>query len=344
VKLLGHNAEIRTIDEEHTEVLINDISFSWVAGQHIYLRLPSFGFIEAHPFTIANAYESASKTASRRIQLIVESKSGFTRRLHRAAAKGAQGHKITAIVTGPLGRPPRWASYETLVLIAASTGITFTLPILESVVANKGPSCVTRIDFLLVVRKRAQTDFFLPRFAAAIKAAEAAGIALKIRIAVTCETCGCCGPSCACVDGETDVTVHAQRGSKSYSETSDDDCIEKVPAAGSVNSRSGSITSSIEKGETSERIVERISSNDSGETGSLMRRKGVAFTSGRPNLEDFIRRPVEASGGETSVTVCGGMSLVACIRNHVASLSNERAVHKGTGAQGIHLHTEHYCF
>jgi hypothetical protein len=36
--------------------------------------------------------------------------------------------------------------------------------------------------------------------------------------------------------------------------------------------------------------------------------------------------------------------LVATVRNAVASLSDERAVHKGTGAQGIHLHVEEYCF
>jgi hypothetical protein len=53
---------------------------------------------------------------------------------------------------------------------------------------------------------------------------------------------------------------------------------------------------------------------------------------------------VEATGGETSVVVCGGKSLVAKVRNCVAALSDERAVHKGTGAQGIHLHVEEYCF
>jgi len=70
----------------------------------------------------------------------------------------------------------------------------------------------------------------------------------------------------------------------------------------------------------------------------------IIYSYSRPNISDFIRRTVEVTGGETSVAVCGGKSLVATVRNSVASLSDERAVHKGSGAQGIHLHVEEYCF
>jgi hypothetical protein len=70
----------------------------------------------------------------------------------------------------------------------------------------------------------------------------------------------------------------------------------------------------------------------------------ITYTCSRPDIVNFIRRPVEASGGENSVAVRGGNSLVAVVRNRVASLSDERAMHKGTGAQGIHMHAEYYCF
>jgi len=68
------------------------------------------------------------------------------------------------------------------------------------------------------------------------------------------------------------------------------------------------------------------------------------FSYGRPNVADFIRFPVEESGGGTAVAVCGGKSLTGDVRNFVSALSDERAVHKGTGAQGIFLHVEEYCF
>ncbi|KAF6236269.1 hypothetical protein HO173_005521 [Letharia columbiana] len=68
----------------------------------------------------------------------------------------------------------------------------------------------------------------------------------------------------------------------------------------------------------------------------------VQYTFGRPSLASFVRKPVEASAGETSVTICGGKGVTSTVRNCVATLSDERAVHKGTGAQGIHLHVEEY--
>lgn len=62
----------------------------------------------------------------------------------------------------------------------------------------------------------------------------------------------------------------------------------------------------------------------------------------RPALDSIIRRPVEEALGETAVVVCGGLSITADARTYVANLSDERAVHKGTGAQGIYLFTETY--
>ena len=84
---------------------------------------------------------------------------------------------------------------------------------------------------------------------------------------------------------------------------------------------------------------------DNGEGPSAVQSsRQIIYSYQRPGIAAFIRLPVEVTGGETSVAVCGGKSLVATVRNTVAKLSNERAVHKGTGAQGIHLHVEEYCF
>lgn len=70
----------------------------------------------------------------------------------------------------------------------------------------------------------------------------------------------------------------------------------------------------------------------------------IYYLSARPDIEAFIRLSVEATGRETSVFVCGGPSLVARARNCAAALSDESAVHKGTGAQGTCLFAEEYSF
>jgi hypothetical protein len=67
----------------------------------------------------------------------------------------------------------------------------------------------------------------------------------------------------------------------------------------------------------------------------------IVYSYGRPDIAEHHRTSVEATGGETAVVVCAGRSLVAKIRNSVEHLSDERAVHIGTGAQRIFLHIEY---
>lgn len=66
----------------------------------------------------------------------------------------------------------------------------------------------------------------------------------------------------------------------------------------------------------------------------------ISLFSGRPNPRTMISKVLEHALGESAVVVCGPPGLVADVRRSVVSLSDERAVHRGTGAQGIYLHTE----
>ncbi|KFY61383.1 hypothetical protein V497_02984 [Pseudogymnoascus sp. VKM F-4516 (FW-969)] len=357
-KFLGHRAEIRAVNDEMTEVLIHDVRFKWAAGQHIYLRIPSLGPLEAHPFTIASACPATSNTSS--IQLLVEKRGGFTKRLHAAASKtqDSSAVPVTAIITGPLGRPPTWAACETLILISASTGITFTLPILESIVNNTdGLTCVRRIEMLHVVRKRDSTDCYIERIKSAITAAEGAGIVLTVRIAVTCGTSSvggksCCGANCQCHNFEMapNVAVEVSKPTAAATQSSDvEKAIMPLESKTLTETSSLSITPSTEKSGLTSTMISRPSSAKSTTSSSLSsssssKARQIIYTSSRPAIASFIRAPVEAAAGETQIAVCGGKSIVACVRNCVAALSDERGVHKGTGAQGIALFTEHYCF
>jgi NAD(P)H-flavin reductase len=70
----------------------------------------------------------------------------------------------------------------------------------------------------------------------------------------------------------------------------------------------------------------------------------ITVYTGRPKTKDIIRRSLEQALGESAVVVCGPQGLVADVKQDVCSLSDERAVHKGTGAQGIYLHTESFSY
>ena len=91
---------------------------------------------------------------------------------------------------------------------------------------------------------------------------------------------------------------------------------------------------------------ERQLPNDEEEPGStivtLPTQNTITHLSGRPHPQTIIRKVLEKAEGESAVVVCGPEGLSDDVRRSVVSLSDERAVHKGTGAQGIYLHVEQF--
>lgn len=319
---IGHQTQLSTVGESMTVLTIKDVHFKWRAGQHLYLWLPRVAPFEVHPYTVATAHPMPDTCICNSIQLVVRAHSGFSKRVNQFARKmEASGTKktLTAFVVGPYGHPARWDIFETLILISASTGASYTLPILESVLHSDAASCIKRVDFLLAARQGEEIGFYHERLHEAIEKAKSVGIELTIRIAVT-------------GDGQ----------------------FERFQATMAIPSSSASTTSH-EKQTFDEEVRDKDTENVEGVVQPLIGRERrshsgasadshIHHTASRPDISAFIKGAVEATGGETGVVVCGGQSLVAKVRTSVAKLSDERAVHKGTGAQGIYLHVEEYCF
>jgi len=344
-QIIGHQVELQAVGNL-TVVTIKDVHFSWEAGQHLYVRIPSLGPLESHPFTIATPYNSSISSTCNQIQLVVRAHSGFSKRLLKCAlSKNKEAAKsMRCFVAGPYGTPPNWAAFESLILISASTGASFTLPILEHILSTKNITCTQRIHFLLVIRSRSHVQYYEQRLSEALSQAKHLGVELEVQIAIT---------------GQASSLHDSLNGEQSRSETqslhSNDG--ESLPEADEkttelpypqlhLASRGTSISSLNEPGplSTCRCPLSDKQSNQSCCEAVLKPSGRITYTYCRPNIQDFIRDPVEVTGGETSVVVCGGKSLVATVRNSVTRLSDERAVHKGTGAQGIHLHVEEYCF
>ena len=324
-KRLGYLAELQALAGDITVLTVHGVKFSWKAGQHVLLWCPTLGPLESHPFTIANLPERESENGVNKLHLIVRAHSGFTRKLFRRANSSAT---VTAFLTGPFGNLPTWNTYETLILISASTGASFTLPILGSVLTD--PCCVRRIQCLLLVRHKSHIDGYVSRLRAAASHPRSQEVLLRIVVAVTGKHAD---PTCEdnaaleSLSNASSLDSSSQNSTQPYTKMTDGSApvSEKFVADSKLD---GSIEGT--------RISEdhyNLHSRDS---------SALQYTLGRPNLASFIRKPVEASAGETSVIVCGGKSLTSTVRNCVATLSGERAVHKGTGAQGIHLHVEEF--
>ena len=335
---LGHSSELQALAGEITMLTVHGVGFSWKAGQHVLLWCPTLGPLESHPFTIANIPEENCENGLNKVQLIIRARSGFTRKLLRRAisSQASSSATVTVFLIGPFGNLPAWNTYETLVLISASTGASFTLPILEAVLND--PCCIGRVDCLLLIRHRSHIDGYLSRLQAAASHPRSSEVSLHIMVAVTGKQAKpICRDNTALELGSLSTFSSFEAPAKtlmqSYATTT-----EQSSSSSDKVVADSEFQSSIE-GE--ERNVE-IRVNE-GHHGALTERgSSVQYTLGRPSLADFMREPVEASAGETSVVVCGGKSLTSTVRNCVATLSDERAVHKGTGAQGIHLHVEDF--
>ncbi|KAI0379559.1 ferric reductase like transmembrane component-domain-containing protein [Hypomontagnella monticulosa] len=316
---IGYQTQLSRVGDSMTVLTIKDVRFKWSAGQHIYLWLPRVGPLEAHPYTIASPHQSPETCNSNSIQLVVRAHAGFSKRLNRFTRKlEASGRQQTfmAFLVGPYGHQPRWDIFETMILISASTGASYTLPILESVLNSESASCTKRLDFLVAAKQGEEVRFYQERLHEAIGKAESLGIELIVHIAIT-----------------------------------EDDQLESLPNMRLPESSESSTPH--EKKVVDEEIM--VSVNTEGVVRPLMGETGQTYagsspeshiyrSESRPDIVRFIETAVEATGGETGVVVCGGQSLVAKVRTTVAKISDERAVHKGTGAQGIYLHVEEFCF
>jgi predicted ferric reductase len=324
MKHLGHRVAARVVGPATTVITIKDVHFEWKAGQHIYLWLPRLGPLEAHPYTIACAHKLDGTCCCNSIQLVVRAHNGFSKRIHEYATKNSTSD-LTGFVSGPYGVPPQWNIYETLVLIGASTGASFVVPILESVAAAQKSNCTRRVDVILVARTAEEIRYYVERAEEAGRMVRAKGVAVSIHIAIT-------GSS----KDEGPIFI-SRVDSESSSQSDLDDIQPTKDSAGCCCS-----------GPTEKGTVEKGCPSDSPCRGKIAATVAVPelireYTC-RPDIEAMIREPVEQAWGETGVVVCGGREIVARTRNCVSRLSDERAVHKGTGAQGIYLHVEEYSF
>lgn len=221
-----HNLSVSTdVEESATMIRICNVPLSWRPGQHIRLYLPALGGFEVHPFTPANCssvalppqlspgrsndVETMASTAlcpvkrSRDVLLMVRSHSGLTRRLKEYHTKwltlpcpnttiSSPATSLTAYIDGPYGDPPHWEVYEDLVLIATSTGISFTLSIMDYLAqlsfSDSSKASTRTIRFVWVLRHidpqlEASVSELLRRNSTMM---QESGIRIDIRLHVTC--------------------------------------------------------------------------------------------------------------------------------------------------------------
>lgn len=321
IKMPGYSATTEYLPGDMVRLSLEDVDFTWKAGQHVHISLPTLRPFELHPFTIANAASTDQVAGSRRLTVLIKAHGGFSRSLQKTATKDSQtGRKRRVFLLGPWGMPPDLLHYETVVLIACASGASFIVPLLQHVVAKQG--CVHRLHVHWIVRTQESTSWYDEELRQIAEAARSARLQLQITIHVT-------RPDHP--NSDSDSTPPQSSAATELQPST------LEASTGSSSSRSASL-------KDPEVNLDEKSTFVTHETNhSLSQIPAVDVRSAsRPTVEDMIRPSVEAAYGETAVVTCGGAEITAQARTFVAKLSDERAVHKGTGAQGIYLFTETY--
>ncbi|RMY63666.1 hypothetical protein D0863_10373 [Hortaea werneckii] len=317
-RMMGYQALLKPLAGDVVRVTIKNVDFVWKPGQHVYLSIPRLRPLEVHPFTIASVSDQPHNAASSTLTLIIKAHKGFSRTLHKAAI-GSVTREGTyrAFLNGPWGAPPDLLHYETVVLLATSSGASFIVPLLEHMMQS--PGCVRRISFHWIIRSESHLSWFGDKLTTLVERAQASRVDLRIVVHVTRDILQ--DPS---QDGGNVRELKQEQREPIVSVISRPDVCPReanLPASGT-----GKLALAAEQ-----------------DHAFRHQESSMKVVSGkRPDVASLIRGPVEDALGETAVVVCGGPALTAQSRTFVASLSDERAVHKGTGAQGIYLFTETY--
>ena len=331
--MLTCRAHIVALPGHATRITIKDPPLqSWSPGQYVFLSFPTMSPFQSHPFTIASI-----PTSNKELEFIVRAKAGFSRRIYKravsllpTAAEPANEKSFAVLIDGPYGCPPNLLQYDTLVLIAGSTGVTFTIPILLSAVEASNPHCVRRIEFLWIVKAGSHFEWCAVEIGDAVQAAQDRGIELVITCCVTCD------PSYT-----TNNPIRHPFLRRSESRT----CSCKTESSSSLSSTE-SLNPNKEKATVRTSIATDLSPSETAGKGCCCCSAGLAedalvcVQAGRPDLRGVIERNLRTARGETGVAVCGPVGLMARTRTAVAELSDERGAGKGTGAYGVSLFGE----
>ncbi|OAX36258.1 hypothetical protein K503DRAFT_315935 [Rhizopogon vinicolor AM-OR11-026] len=276
--------------------------FHWAAGQTAYLIIPSVSRLpfEAHPFTIASIDSNLSgvlqeqkpqgqKTTQisiakhalgpstpfwKEVAFFIDVRKGFTARLKEAALKG---NTVKVFIDGPYGPSPNLESYDTSVLIAGGSGVSYTLPILLDIIerVRNGKSRCRRVVFVWSIRNADHIHCIDETLIRALQLAPPS-LSISIRIHVT----------------GAPTTIEA--------------LLHSYGLDGDITPLDDHHRSEIvvfPKGKAAERSQD-----------SLLALESVKLQKGRPDLPAILRDEVEMATGRMSVSVCGSQMIVRSVR------------------------------
>ncbi|EMD32717.1 hypothetical protein CERSUDRAFT_118461 [Gelatoporia subvermispora B] len=198
------DATLVPVDDNMTLIHVHDCDGGWQAGQHVRLRIFFGGrFFESHPLTILNAPSGTSCAPTGELVLAARATGDWSRALNRYAQterarrvdekEEHPGVLVQVMLDGPYGGcGVDLGEYESALLVAGGSGATFTLGLLDDIVARcirlgrAGGERTRRIEFVWCIRSFGSIEWFAPQLAEIAAAVEGTSLDVHVSIFVTC--------------------------------------------------------------------------------------------------------------------------------------------------------------
>ena len=180
-----------------TRVEVPGINAGWRAGQHVRLRVLSWGmgwrgWTEAHPFTIASVSRCPSGEG---LVLMVKKAGDWTNKLYDLAQRADYGEAnglgsaVQVVVEGPYGGPGHaiFSSFSGALFVAGGSGVTFALAAVQDLMKKDREyrSRVRAIELVWTVQDPAALAPLLPLFTSLIAQSADAYATLRVSVFYT---------------------------------------------------------------------------------------------------------------------------------------------------------------
>ena len=369
----SNKATLTSLPGNVTRITIEAPGSKWNAGQHMFLSCHGVLPLQSHPFTIA------SLPTDNKMEFFVQTCGNGTKKFHKYASKyqplpssaNDTLRKNRVAIEGPYGRIRSLRQFDSVVFFAGSTGATFTTPLMRDIVRrwyNNDQYVTKRIRFVWAVKSKEHLVWLREQLEQVME--YAAGnrrldLEVDISVYVTCDENlepgtskaeKYCPPSAEASHGNA-AEISTRPSSFTGDEKQDPkaDQIVRVDSISSVTTEEETgcgpkgtccCKSTVVDEDAADVVCCCCKPAAPSSSSSSIRKPSslLKILTGRPHPRSIIRKVLEDADGESAVVVCGPRGLQDDVRDSVVALSDERAVHKGTGAQGIYLHIEGFGY
>lgn len=319
-------AVLTAVSSDVTKIVLPNSSktlASWTPGSHVLLRFPRLGVWQSHPVTIASTPTSHNGD----LVFFMRAHTGLSKKLLRAANEPAQTPApYLMLVDGPYGgAQPDFAAYSSVILIASSTGMTFTLPILLDLASRvfhpqHNLGLVKRVHFIWSSRDDAARYWVCEELKNALQTLRDEGVSADVSVYITDKRDLDVRGLPTATEASTPHTSGRLEMMRAISESSDGS-----ESTGSASETETPMSIDEKKGASvSVRSVQPDSASS----------EPLPVTRGRCDIAAVLRAEQDQAMGEVGVAVCGSLELARDVRNAVAGMQMRG------GGRGVVLHVE----